>query len=89
MYREPDESKTNDVVYDIPYDLMMDTILTHVKVEHARKRTVKRKNDAECQDVYQGLVHKRKKMIDALRNKLASGSKPKTKLSPSKPGSSK
>jgi hypothetical protein len=88
MYREPDESEANDVLYNIPYELMMDTIRKHVDVDHARKRTVKRKNEDSLQDVYQGVVHKRKKMIEALTH-VASGSKPKTKLSQSKPGSSK
>lgn len=81
MYREPEESKANDVLYTIPYKLMMDTIRQHVEVDHARKRTVKRKNDDSQQDVFQGVVHKRKKMIEALTH-VASGSK-------SKPGSSK
>ena len=72
MYREPEWSKANDVVYEIPYALIMKIIRNHEEVDKGRKTAVKRKNQPAGQEVLQDVVHKRQKMMDAL-TKLASG----------------
>jgi hypothetical protein len=72
MYREPEWSKANDIVYEIPYALIMKIIRNHEEVDKGRKMAVKRKNQPAGQEVLQDVVHKRQKMMDAL-TKLASG----------------
>jgi hypothetical protein len=79
MYREPEESKANDILYDIPYALLMDVIRHHVEIDVRRKGAVKRKALPEGQDTLQAVVNKRIKRLMKAQKKAeptASGSKP-------------
>ena len=93
MYREPESSKANEIVYKIPHTLLMDVIRKHVQIDNIRKRTVKRKELPEGQASLREGVNKRiKKLMEgqAKAEPTASGSKGKKRVSSSlKPGSLK
>jgi len=87
MYREPEESKADEVLYNIPYALLMKVIRHHMEIDIRRKGAVKRKELPEGQDSLQQVVNKRMKKLMAAQTSEAAtaiGSKPKVKSSESK-----
>jgi len=94
MYCEPEPSEANEIVYKIPFTLLMNVIRKHVEIDNVRKRTVKRKELPEGQVSLQEVVNKRIRRLRQAQTQLepigrGSGFKAKQESSSSKPSSSK
>ena len=80
MYHKPQESKANEVLYNILYALLMKVICHHVEIDIRRKGAVKRKKLPEGQDSHQQVINKRMKKLMAAQTSegaTAMESKPK------------
>lgn len=82
MYREPSDSMANEVLYNIPCDLVREVILRHEDVDRDKRGAQKRKNTSVGREELRRGVEKRIRKMEQVKA-------PSKADKPSQPGSSK